>query len=438
MKRIVTTRFGMLVAMLLTILPISAYDFEVDGIYYEVISFTDLTCKVVRGNNEYEGDVVIPSEVVYNTKTLTVTEIGVYAFYGCRNLVSVVIPDSVTKIGEDTFSICLSLTSVIIPDSVIEIGYEAFSGCISLVSVVIPDSVTEIGESAFRDCSSLSSVIIGDSVTEIGESAFYSCGSLASIIIPDTVMLIGHEAFSGCSALKEIKLSESLTQLDYGTFENCIALQSITIPGSVGKLIQRNNTTRLIFGDCTNLKIMRFEYSEDILQGYYNSGSTILKSDIEFLISSYYNKALPLEKVFIDRELSNSLRLPYLKELTLGQHITRVQIIPSSIGGSLETIECYAVEPPICPEFENAQYLNVVVKVPNVSLEKYQQADGWKNFWNLEGFDASDTSVEDINSDETIYEMGRYDINGNIVNDDYKGVIIIRYSDGFTKKILNR
>lgn len=64
MKRIVTTRFGMLVAMLLTILPISAYDFEVDGIYYEVISFSDLTCKVVSGDNEYEGDVVIPSEVV--------------------------------------------------------------------------------------------------------------------------------------------------------------------------------------------------------------------------------------------------------------------------------------------------------------------------------------------------------------------------------------
>lgn len=50
--------------MLLTILPISAYDFEVDGIYYEVISFSDLTCKVVSGDNEYEGDVVIPSEVV--------------------------------------------------------------------------------------------------------------------------------------------------------------------------------------------------------------------------------------------------------------------------------------------------------------------------------------------------------------------------------------
>ena len=42
-----------------------------------------------------------------------------------------------------------NITEVVIPDSVTQIGEYAFDGCRSLTSVVIPDSVTEIGCGAF-------------------------------------------------------------------------------------------------------------------------------------------------------------------------------------------------------------------------------------------------------------------------------------------------
>lgn len=80
-------KLGLAVAMLLPFLPAFAYDFEVDGIYYEVISVPDLTCEVVCGDTKYSGDIVIPSDVVYNGRTFTVTEIkggynvGEGAFY---------------------------------------------------------------------------------------------------------------------------------------------------------------------------------------------------------------------------------------------------------------------------------------------------------------------------------------------------------------------
>ena len=58
MKQIILT-IGLAVSMLLSSLPSYAYDFEVDGIYYSVISPTDLTCEVVAGDNKYAGDVCV-------------------------------------------------------------------------------------------------------------------------------------------------------------------------------------------------------------------------------------------------------------------------------------------------------------------------------------------------------------------------------------------
>ncbi len=49
------------------------------------------------------GDVTIPATI----NGLPVTRIGPRAFYGCSNLTSVTIPDSVTCIGEEAFVECL-------------------------------------------------------------------------------------------------------------------------------------------------------------------------------------------------------------------------------------------------------------------------------------------------------------------------------------------
>lgn len=53
MKIIKTFRFICVIVLLMTGTGVSAYDFTVDGIFYNIVSFGDLTCVVVAGDEKY-------------------------------------------------------------------------------------------------------------------------------------------------------------------------------------------------------------------------------------------------------------------------------------------------------------------------------------------------------------------------------------------------
>ncbi len=90
-----------------------AYDIEVansDGvtIYYKwANNNTELAVSCHGSYYYYSGNIVIPSSVVYNGNTYSVTSIGNSAFYECYGLTSVTIPNSVTSIGSSAFYRCI-------------------------------------------------------------------------------------------------------------------------------------------------------------------------------------------------------------------------------------------------------------------------------------------------------------------------------------------
>lgn len=55
-----------------------AYDAEINGINYDLSG----SATVVSGPVQYSGDITVPSTVVYNGETYSVTSIGDYAFLG--------------------------------------------------------------------------------------------------------------------------------------------------------------------------------------------------------------------------------------------------------------------------------------------------------------------------------------------------------------------
>ena len=253
-----------------------------------------------------DTDIVIPS--LY--EGLPVTLINNYAFFDCRFIESVVIPDSVETINSGAFRECTSLTSVVIGESVTTIGDNAFCFCERLESITIPDSgVTTMGAYAFAWCNSLTSIVIPDSVETIGDWAFYSCTNLTSVYItdlsawcrisfggssanplyyahnlyldgelvtevtiPDDVKSIGDWAFWCCYGLTNVTISDSVETIGTHAFAGCKDLESVII----GENVEIINTSA--FSQCDALVSVRIGSNVKTIGSYAFDGCVSLTS----------------------------------------------------------------------------------------------------------------------------------------------------------------
>ena len=174
------------------------------------LSHDNMTATVVKCSKDATS-VIIPEEVTFGPAVFTVRSIGCFAFDTCKQLASVVIPDSVKTIGQCAFVRCQALQSITIPESVTSIGTAAFWWCTSLETIDIPNSIITIEKMTFGVCTKLKSVTLPKDLKSIGFRSFTSSG-LESITIPESVKTIEGQAFHHCETLENICFAGTIEQ----------------------------------------------------------------------------------------------------------------------------------------------------------------------------------------------------------------------------------
>lgn len=253
---------------------INSYDImimrnKMDNLHYLDLSEVDVVANPYEYYTGYcsQDSVLGPHSFADLSKLLTVklpnsVKYINCAFANCRNLKSVVLPESLISMNyygndynmggmyypmgeEGSFSGCSMLKEVIMP-SCQNLGYKTFFGCYALEGIVLPKNLKHIGSNTFENCSSLKSVILPDSVESIGSYAFQSCFNLKSIQFPPSLRTIANHAFQSCSNLESISLP-GLTTIEESTFDGCSKLQEVRVPSTLERIGDK------AFNNCNNL-----------------------------------------------------------------------------------------------------------------------------------------------------------------------------------------
>ena len=183
--------------------------------------------------------VLMPQGVLLDAKSCagsltidkSVQTIGAKAFFGNKQISSVVIPDGVKLIDEQAF-FSSSLSEINIPNSVTTINSSAFAFA-GLTSLTLPNALTRISSQTFRN-TKIRSLIIPPSVTIIEYSAFSEV-PLTSLVIPNTVTEIGGNAFEQ-SKLVSVTIPDSVRVLGYSVFKDNTSLTSISLPDGLAQI----------------------------------------------------------------------------------------------------------------------------------------------------------------------------------------------------------
>ena len=148
-------------------------------------------------------------------------------------------------------------------------------------------------------------------------------------------------------------------------------------------------------------------------------------------------KFTPLELTIGDyvESLSTWPSLYKVESLTIGTSLNKVPKVSSE---NLRKVYVRSTMPQSADGFFNKAYFNATLYVPIGSKERYANAPIWKNFWNIQEYDPI-TGIQQINTDnKTPHAVRTYTLEGICTDTPVRGINIIKYSDGTTKKILTK
>lgn len=317
----------LLVFLITIILPMiaSAYDFEADGVFYNITSIEKRTVEVTYSSeqNYQQRKVVIPSEVEWNGYLFKVEGIGYWTFSKVNfpnNVDTLIISSGVKYIRDNAFQRA-NFSMLSIPNTISSVDINTFSNISAhCIDWYVDDYEWLCSSGIFNSRTAKNIYVNNVKLTE-------------DLVIPNGVKYIEARNFAGLDWIKTLYVSKSVEYVDAGAFSECNNLETVVFEEGVKE----------IYGNSYRPK-----------PGF--AGSTF---------GSFEN-------------------CPKLCKLTLPSSIIYLGDGAFINSPNLKEINSYINNPfPISSCFSNGQYLSATLNIPYDSKSKYQSVDGWKNFINI-------------------------------------------------------
>lgn len=210
---------------------------------------------VIGTESDIEGDIIIPSSIIYEHNNYAITTIMEKAF-ASTNISSAVVSEGITTIETGAFFGCPNLQSITLPATLNNVTFDnnATNGMSPIPSYIHKDNFINHSQiNAEVDIWKLGINLYDEKTAE----GFIICNHVLigydgpntpglSITIPEGVIAL-NPIFTW-SNLETIVLPESVTEIRSGVFSSCNSLKNVTIKG------QNVNIGDYAFERCPNIK----------------------------------------------------------------------------------------------------------------------------------------------------------------------------------------
>ena len=319
------------------------------------------------------------------------------AFSGKQSLLRIILPNTTTAIGNSSFTQCNLVGVLTIPDSVTSIGKAAFGSATTvsycntkITKLVLPMNLQEVGDYAFCNMTGLKNsgdLVLPNKLKTVGQYAFHYCMFGGHLYLPDDLKSLGKYAFAAGGFVGDLIIPSQITEIPDGCFggrtgssnannftgklvlpKGLISIGTSSITGKfVGELILPSSLTYIdknAFSGCGFSGQLIIPESVSYIGDYAFSGTgfngeVAIPSEIEIISDGIFSSCKNITKVTL--------------------HPGIIQVGSSSFYcASLQTVVCKAKTPPTIQTGSFKSEYPISVEVPEESLQKYQQASGWK------------------------------------------------------------
>ena len=254
----------LIIALLLCLVPCCAmaFDFEVDGVYYNITDRAKRTVEVTHWE-EKTGERGKPMRVQH------------HHCCGHDHANEQLTPEHLKLIKLDEEAVQRERTAYIgkvnvpavvrykgVKYKVIGVGDGSFYSRERLTEITLPSTITYIGEGAFENCSALKEVQIPAAVTRIGFAAFRRCMALTTLTLPSDLRTLDIYAFAFCTGITQVQMPATLDRFPGNAFFHCVRLKSIFMPHAVPPIVGNDYGLKMDF------KNMVFYVPEKVLPLY--------------------------------------------------------------------------------------------------------------------------------------------------------------------------